>query len=758
MQMRKIFISYNRKNEDFAKFLCDDIEALGHTVLIDQKLFGGKEWWDQILEMIRECDLLAFVLSLETLNSTACKLECSYGAELGKPILPVLIEDNISTNILPPTLSLFQFVDYRDRDRNSVFQLAKALSGIPKNELPQELPPPPAPPISYLGKITQQIDSDSVLNYNEQCSLLVDLKRSIHESELLQDVETLMKRLRNRRDLYATIAEEIDELLNKQSYKEVTNNNLTNKKSLNNNNNLNSSKKFNSKATQTKVFDNLLMPLKFLEGKVIQSTNFARSIVENQKKLLISLKINRFNFFYYACLLTLGTIFISLLNTMVYQLNINNFANSIIIYNNFVYISLFLSIIILKNYFSISYKKLSIFTLYYFVSVFIIKFNNYIIHSFYKEELYIYWSKLFFYPFAESISYFLLSFLTFSGFLLFQFKNFSLKLKDILTLSIFVAIGIFVGEFTRGYVFDLLSSSYIIKAILVDLPISVMTIAILVFFRRKKLLSLQNFIIIPFFVKAGGTSGYICTLVLDEYIGSVELTYLKNAAFIALYYFSFFTLTIFGIRKYYILGHKINIPIPTFKQNYRYLIYILLAATCIFGSIYFKNITQVPAAPTANQSLCIPDWIKSPTIEDNLIYGIGEGKLRNKSLSKEVADSRARTVITTTIKKIFEKHLFDIIPIFDLSNSEANLLTSSLIKLLSSKILHECKIFKRKYCPDGKIYSLATWNKENLPQLNESLLNLVSKLELHDKFKIYNMIKLELETTIKTEINNFNNL
>jgi len=758
--MRKIFISYNRKNEDFARFLCNDIEALGHTVLIDQKLFGGKEWWDQILEMIRECDLLAFVLSHETLNSTACIRECTYGAELGKPILPVLIEDNISTNILPPTLSLFQFVDYRDRDRNSVFQLAKALSSIPKNDLPEELPPPPEPPISYLGKITQQIDSDTVLDYNEQCSLIVDLKRSIHESEFLPDVETLLKRLRNRRDLYATIAEEIDKLLTEQSNNVVVNNNVTNKKYLKNSNNLINNQKSHSKATQSQIFDNLLMPLKFLERKVIQSTNFAKSILQSKNKILISFKSNRFNFFYYACLLTFGTILVSIFNTLFQQLLYNNEdAKFLITYNNYIYISFFLSIIILKNYFSISFKKLSIFTSYYFASVFIIKLTHYILYSIYKEfYISFYWSESIFYHFGESISFFLLSFFTLSGCLLFRFKNFSLKMKDIITLSILVALGIFVGEFTRRQIYDLLSHSYIIKAILCDFPISVMTITILLFFRRLKLLSLQSMILIPLFVKIGGTNGFIFTQLLDEYIGPVSSTYLENAAFIALYYFSFFTWTILGICKFYILDHriKINIRIPLFKLNYRTLIYIFFVSTFIFGYIFVHSIIQnkrptQKTAPTINSIECKPDWLESPPIDENLVYGTGEGKLRNSALTMEVADSRARSSILNTIRKNFEKHLFDIIPVLGLSKSEVSLLTSSLEKLLSREILNGCKIVKREICTDGKVYSLATWNKENLPQLQESLLKFVSELVSNDKIKIKNTIGLE---TFKVEINN----
>jgi hypothetical protein len=84
------------------------------------------------------------------LNSTACQREYGYAADLGKPILPILLSDGVSTNLLPPALSVIQFVDYRKRDdQRSALQLAKALWTIPAAKpLPNPLPSPPAVPLS----------------------------------------------------------------------------------------------------------------------------------------------------------------------------------------------------------------------------------------------------------------------------------------------------------------------------------------------------------------------------------------------------------------------------------------------------------------------------------------------------------------------------------------------------------------------------------------------------------------------------------
>jgi len=158
--MLQIFISYSRQIQDMAKTLIQDFESLGHTVWFDQELTGGQVWWDQVLLRIRECDLFVFVLAPEALDSPACKLEYTYAFSLHKTILPILVADGVSINLLPPALSIIQFVDYRRLDRHAAFALIKALNNLPTPQpLPDPLPEPPEAPISYLGKLKIQIET-----------------------------------------------------------------------------------------------------------------------------------------------------------------------------------------------------------------------------------------------------------------------------------------------------------------------------------------------------------------------------------------------------------------------------------------------------------------------------------------------------------------------------------------------------------------------------------------------------------------------
>lgn len=212
--MASIFVSYNRESEVVAGALARDLESLGHSVWFDQQLSGGQAWWDQILASVRKCDVFVFVLSPESLNSVACQREYGYAAALGRPVMPVLVSGEVSTNLLPPALSQIQFVDYRKQDRDAAFRLARALAVVPPaKSLPDPLPASPEAPISYLGGLTAQLESKAVLSFEEQSALLIDLRRGFRDPATAADSRTLLAKLRRRRDLLAAIAEEIDDLL-----------------------------------------------------------------------------------------------------------------------------------------------------------------------------------------------------------------------------------------------------------------------------------------------------------------------------------------------------------------------------------------------------------------------------------------------------------------------------------------------------------------------------------------------------------------
>ena len=211
--MAKAFLSYSRSTRTALDSLASDLEGLGHQVWADRELTGGQAWWAEILEQIRVCQIFVFVLSPEALESVACRRELAYASALLKPILPVLAVDGVPLGLLPEALSSVQYVDYRQPDRATILSLARAVYAIrPPPALPDPLPPPPEIPVSYLGSLSTRIDLEQSLTFEQQSAILVDLRRALRNSTMRADARNLLLKLRARRDLLSTVADEIDDL------------------------------------------------------------------------------------------------------------------------------------------------------------------------------------------------------------------------------------------------------------------------------------------------------------------------------------------------------------------------------------------------------------------------------------------------------------------------------------------------------------------------------------------------------------------
>jgi hypothetical protein len=212
--MAKVFISYSSKNRELVKALAEDIEALGHAVWFDKELTGGHVWWDSILQAILYCEVFIFALSPESLNSEACSREYTYAFTLRKTILPVLISGTVSPNLLPPELSLVQFVDYRQRDNSSALRLGRAFTALPVSQaLPNPLPVPPSAPVAPILGLREQVDNPQMLSFEQQSALLIKLKTELKDPVSESDARELLQRFRKRRDLMAAIGDELDSLL-----------------------------------------------------------------------------------------------------------------------------------------------------------------------------------------------------------------------------------------------------------------------------------------------------------------------------------------------------------------------------------------------------------------------------------------------------------------------------------------------------------------------------------------------------------------
>ena len=125
-----LFLSYARKDQTHIGPLAQGLRFAGHDPWFDESLSGGEEWWRAILKRIRSSDVFVAVVSQASLASTACTREREYAVRLGKPILPVAVED-VPTQALPPDLARRQIVDFATPDTTAAFRLAGGINALP---------------------------------------------------------------------------------------------------------------------------------------------------------------------------------------------------------------------------------------------------------------------------------------------------------------------------------------------------------------------------------------------------------------------------------------------------------------------------------------------------------------------------------------------------------------------------------------------------------------------------------------------------
>jgi TIR domain/Protein of unknown function (DUF2510) len=204
--VRQLFISYSRVNKAVVEQLVHRLPSLGCQGWVDTELRGGQSWWDEILLQISKCDAFIAILSRDSLVSTACDRERNWARALGKPILPIAVEDPFGLG-LPSELSRLQMVDYSRQDADSAYALSGALVRLdPTPALPDPLPPAPPPPLSYLNDLVDMM-TQPVLTHAQQLEIATQLDSGLRskDAEEVNNAREILRRFQSRNDLYAKI-------------------------------------------------------------------------------------------------------------------------------------------------------------------------------------------------------------------------------------------------------------------------------------------------------------------------------------------------------------------------------------------------------------------------------------------------------------------------------------------------------------------------------------------------------------------------
>ena len=213
----KIFLSYQRDNQAIIENLVARLGRLGHTVWYDQHLTGGHQWWESILEQIRQCDLFITAVSPTYLDSEACRLEYGYAHDLHKRILPIEIVSVGSYYELPTELQAIQIVklplidDTTEAKLNAVFDKLERPAPMPKR-----LPTPPKMPVHPLSLLKDQAEAKNLGDSDAQLLLISKIEVYLFSDNAKDQVlaHKLLVNLKKRNDIFHAGGEKITRLLN----------------------------------------------------------------------------------------------------------------------------------------------------------------------------------------------------------------------------------------------------------------------------------------------------------------------------------------------------------------------------------------------------------------------------------------------------------------------------------------------------------------------------------------------------------------
>jgi uncharacterized protein YegL len=124
----RTFISYPRKNAEFALRLARELKSAGFDVWFDQlDIPAGARWDDEVQKALSECGIFLVILTPEAIESENVKDEIGYAIDSRKRILPVLLKP---CNI-PYRLRRFHYVDFTMLDYDLGVETAeKLLTGL----------------------------------------------------------------------------------------------------------------------------------------------------------------------------------------------------------------------------------------------------------------------------------------------------------------------------------------------------------------------------------------------------------------------------------------------------------------------------------------------------------------------------------------------------------------------------------------------------------------------------------------------------
>lgn len=122
----RVFISYSRKDVEFAQLLKVELEASGFQPMLDKTdIAPGEAWQDRLGKLIVEADAVVFCVSPNSAASKICVWEIEEASRLAKNILPAVL-DPVDVGNLPEVLARLNFIFFTDASFDEAFAKIKS--------------------------------------------------------------------------------------------------------------------------------------------------------------------------------------------------------------------------------------------------------------------------------------------------------------------------------------------------------------------------------------------------------------------------------------------------------------------------------------------------------------------------------------------------------------------------------------------------------------------------------------------------------
>jgi len=126
--MADYFISYSKRDRNFAQQLYNALESNGFDAWIDHiDLPGGSRWRAQITKAIRECRAVILVIPPHSMASENVSREMNIADEEGKKIIPIVYERARLSDDIEFILGNVQRIDFQRSFQDGFGRLIRAL-------------------------------------------------------------------------------------------------------------------------------------------------------------------------------------------------------------------------------------------------------------------------------------------------------------------------------------------------------------------------------------------------------------------------------------------------------------------------------------------------------------------------------------------------------------------------------------------------------------------------------------------------------